>query len=592
VPEPSRQAPPSPDEIRAGLAKLLSSTLFVSAHRQSRFLRFVVERYIEGSLDRIREAVIGREVFDRGADYDPTIDPIVRVEATRLRSKLQQYYRMEGRNAPIVILMKKGSYVPVVRRRKKAPRRRDVKEQAPTIAVLPFHNLSGDAAQDFLCEGIAEELIHALSNFEGIRVISWNSTRKLKSAVFDLRFVAEQLKAGVVVEGSVRSVDSGVCVAAQVVETVGFCCLWSELYDCGAMDVTKLRDEIARAIVSALPVGGAVRTGQSKGPPRAPERPEVHKLYLKGKYHLNRRTAESLGKAVDCFEKLIEAGPDHARGHAGLAQALVLRAWYGYVAPDQVMPRAKAAALRAVKADSRSAEAHIALGLVKELYDWDWARARHALRLAIDLEPGNATALFEYGFFLSRMGELDDAFAIMRRALELDPLSPAINTNLGVNYYYQRNFGQAIRQYQEALELDPGYQPAHYRLALACLHCGLIEEARRYLEIGLRLPGARPLLLALSGYAMARGGRKDRTRAVLEALLASSTDRYVSPVSIAILFLGMNESGQCLDWLENARREHDMLLVDLKIDPLFDPLRANPAFRRLLERMHLDVPAG
>jgi Tfp pilus assembly protein PilF len=252
------------------------------------------------------------------------------------------------------------------------------------------------------------------------------------------------------------------------------------------------------------------------------------------------------------------------------------------------MPRAKAAAQKAARLESRSAQSHLALGLVQELYDWDWARARQALRLAVDLEPGNATALFEYGFFLSRMGEPDEAFAAMRRARELDPLSPVINTNLGVNFYYQRNFTQAIHQYQEALELDPSYLPAHYRLALAHLCRGMVEEARRLLETGMRQSGATPSLLALYGCALARSGCKDRARGILEALLASSAERYVSPVSIAILHLGMNESAHALDWLEHARDEHDVLLVDIKVDPVFDSLRVKPAFRDLLHRLDLE----
>lgn len=585
---PPANPSPTPAEVRKELARMLSSAHFAGAHRLSRFLRFVVERYLDGgAAARIRESMLALEVFDRGGDFDPAIDPIVRVEATRLRSKLQRYFRTEGRGDPVIIWLKKGSYTPVIRHRKAPARRRSAAKQTLTAAVLPFHNLTGDPALDFLCDGIAEELIRALSNVEGLRVIAWNSTRKLRGAALDLRFVAEQLNAGAVVEGSVRSVSGRLRIAAQLVETAGHCCLWSGVFEPGEGDFAALREEIARAIVAALPLDRVDRNERPL-PARQPESPELHNLYLKGKYHLNRRTPEGLAKALEYFERLTARQPGYARGQAGLAETLVLRAWYGHAAPNQVMPRAKAAALKAVKAGPRLPETHLALGLVRELYDWDWPRARQDLKLAVDLEPGNATALFEYGFFLSRMGELDEAFATMRRARELDPLSPVINTNLGVNYYYQRSFEQAVRQYQEALEIDPGYPPAHYRLALAYLHLGMAEEAQKALEIGLRLPGARPSLLALSGYALARSGRKDRARGILEALAASSSDRYISPVSIAIVCLGMNDAAQALDWLENAREEHDVLLVDLKIDPLFDPLRPKPGFRALLRRLNLE----
>jgi TolB-like protein/tetratricopeptide (TPR) repeat protein len=587
VPKPAvGRTPPTSQEIHAQLARILSSALFVSAHRASRFLRFVVEHALGGTGERVREVVIGREVFDRGDDFDPSIDPIVRVEATRLRSKLHRYARTEGLRDPLTISLKKGSYVPVARRRK-PPARRYTGAPVPVIAVLPFQNLTNDPAADVLCEGIAEEATRALSQIGGLRVIAWTSTRKLRGAAYDIRFVAEQLRVGAVVEGSVRPVGDRMRIAIQLVETAECCCLRSEVIECSGDNLLAVRDAIVHAVVEGLPGSGVAPSGVR---PLAPgvENPEHYNLYLKGKFHLNRRTAEGLEKASEYFAKLMAADPQHARGHAGLAETLVLQAWYGYRAPNVVMPAAKAAALRAVRTDSRLAAAHLSLGLVLELYDWDWARARQSLLLARDLEPGSATALFEYGLFLSRMGELDEAFVTIRRAQGWDPLSPVINTNLGVIYYYQGNLSRAIRQYEEALEMDPGYQPAYYRLGLAYLGQQAAAEAQKHIEKGLRLPGFSPRLLGLSGYAMARSGRKDRALAILNALLASPEEQYVSAVSIAILYLGMNQPGEALDWLEHAWEQHDVLLVDLKIDPLYDPLRARPAFRSLVGRLHLD----
>jgi tetratricopeptide (TPR) repeat protein len=375
-------------------------------------------------------------------------------------------------------------------------------------------------------------------------------------------------------------------IAVQLVETADYCCLWSEVLECDDAGVGLVRETISQAIIAALTTS-LVGQATPRLSPRQTESPEFHNLYLKGRYHLNRRTAEGLRRAIGYFTQLIACSPRYARAHAGLAEALVLLTWYGHAAPNHAMPKAKASALRAVQEDTRLAEAHLALGLVSQLFDWDWARARQSLQLALELSPGSATALFEFGFFLSRMGDLDEAFATMRRAQELDPLSPLINTNLGVNYYYQRNYNQAVRQFEDALELDPGYQPAHYRLAMAYLQMARVNDAIACLEKGLRLPGASPLVLALSGCAMARSGRKDRALEIRDALLASSGDHYISPVSIAILCMGMNENRQALDWLAHGWEEHDMLLVDLKIDPLFDPLRGQPGFRKLLAGMNL-----
>ena len=573
-----------PDEIRTELVRVLSSGHFINARRSSRFLRFVVEQAVECHAERVREQVLGREVFDRDESFNPSIDPIVRVEANRLRSKLQRYFRSEGRSDPVLIQLKKGGYVPWFRRRVTLTPR-PATARAPAVAVLPLQNLDDDPDQDFLCEGIAEELIRALSKVDGLRVIAWSSTRRLKGAAYDIRSVGAQLKVSAALEGSIRRVGRRMRIAAQLIDTGDCSCLWSDVVESGAGDVPAIPERIAHAIVGALPVE------RVRSPARAAmqmaDKPELYSLYLKARYHVNRRTAEGLAKATEYFECLIAEQPDYARAHAGLAEACALHAWYCFTAPNLVMPKAKASALKAVKADSRLAEAHLASGLVSELYDWDWSKARQSLRLAVDLSPGSATTLFEYGFLLSRMGELDESFLLMRRARELDPLSPVINTNLGVNYYYQRQYGLAVRQYIEALELDSSYQPAYYRLALAHLQQGSVAEAQACLDKAEQLTGSSSRLRALSGYAMARAGRRVAARTILNELLAPAQDRYISPVSVALLYLGLHETRAALDWLEHAREEHDVSLVDLNVDPLYDPLRSLPRFRRLLASMNL-----
>ena len=272
---------------------------------------------------------MGREVFRSYPEaFDPSIDAIVRVEATRLRSKLHRYFRTEGLEDPITISLKRGSYLPVIRWRKKTSIRRDSAAQAPAIAVLPFHNASNDPALDFLCEGLAEESVHALAQVPGLRVIAWNSTRKLKGAAYDIRFVAEQLRVSAVVEGSIRQIGGHLRVAVQLVRTAGCCCLWSEVLESTTGGVFALRERIACAVAAALPAG-RLSTAAPRFPARELEKPELHNLYLKGKYHLNRRTAESLDKAVEYFERLIADEPVPPRPR-GIGRGPVLRAWYGH----------------------------------------------------------------------------------------------------------------------------------------------------------------------------------------------------------------------------------------------------------------------
>lgn len=585
---PASPAGIGPEEIRAGLAHVLSSVFFVNSHRLSRFLRFVVQQAIERPGERLSEQLLGRAVFDRGESFNPAIDTIVRVEANRMRAKLQRYYRTEGRQDAVVIDFRKGSYTPSFRRRKPPVEGRAVRAarpKAPALAVLPFHNLCDDPDQEFLCEGIAEELIHGLSKVDGLRVIAWNSTRRLKGAACDLRSVGAQLKVNAVLEGSVRRIGDHLRIAAQLIDVAACTCLWSEVLESGIGDVLAIRQKISSAIVRALPVERVARD-RVRPSSDEPERPELYTRYLKARYHLNRRTEEGLVKAVEYFEALIAEQPGYARAYAGLAEASALRAWYGFAPPRQVMPKARASALKAVKVAPRLSEAHLAAGLVSELYDWDWPKARQSLCLAVDLNEGSATTLCEYGFFLSRMGELDAAFVSMRRALELDPLSPVINTNLGVNYYYQRWYGAAIHQYREALELEPAYRPAYYRMALAHLQRGSPEAAVTCLENAMRLPGAGARLKALLGFALARAGRPVEAGRVRDELLTHAAVGSVSQASLAVLFLGMNEVSTALDWLERAWEEHDVLLVDLCVDPLYDSLREHPRFRGLLARMN------
>ncbi len=575
-------------EIREQLARILTSGHFVNAQQQSRLLRYLVEQSLRSGPDGVKEQVIGAEVFERGSQFDPAVDTIVRVAATRLRDRLRRYFRTEGRLDPILIQLKKGGYAVSFLRRPSRPSTSGASAAArTTLAVLPFHNLSGDPDQEFLCDGIAEELIHRLSKLPGLRVIAWSSTRRLKGSAYELSQLGERLRVGAVVEGSFRGDGKHLRVTAQLVETEGCCCVWSEVFDAAAGDVLSIPERIAQVIVAGLPVNH-LRVSRARLPSLRIDDPATQNLYLKGRHHLNRRTDEGLRRAVEYFERIIRADPGHARAQSALAEASTLRGWYCFAAPNQVMPPAKASALEAVRLDSRLAEGHLALGLVSELYDRNWAKALDSLTLAVELDPGGATAQFEYGFFLCRTGDIHEGMSAMRRARELDPLSPVVNTNLGVGCYYERDYDNAVRHFLEALGLDRAYVPAHYRLALAYLKQGLLAKAQESLDDVMAFPDAGPLVQALAGYTMARAGRKSAAANIRQALVEAAADRYVSPVAIAIVSIGLEDLSSALDWLLRGVDSNDLLLVDLKIDPIYDSVRGDPRFGKLLTDLKLD----
>lgn len=590
----SADAPSSESEtIRSQLGKLLKSRHFSAAPRMQRFLSYVVEQTLHCDGGSLKEWVLGAAVFDKGESFDPRTDPIVRIEAGRLRERLKRYYRTEGRNDPVVIEIRKGAYIPCFRKRQSAaatPQRNQpgARSQAAEhrIAVLPFTDLSPEQDQEFFCDGIVEELIGCLVKIPGLRVVAWSSTRRYKGAARDIRRIGTQLDVDSVLEGSVRKMRARVRISVRLVRIADECCVRSETHEAPLKDLFSVQETVARAVVSGLSLELTEPQAKRLACRRTGD-PEAYRLFLKGRYLANRRTEEGLAKGIQCFEQSIQSEPAYAPAWARLAECYVLLGWYGFAAARQVMPKARAAALKALEIGDDVAEAHTSLGLVRELYDWDWWGAEKEFWRASELNPGDASVLFECGFFLSRMTRLDEGLECMRRARQLDPLSPVVSTNVGVNLYYQREFDQALQCYLEALELDPNYYPAHFRLAMTYLHTERLQEGIASLERAKVLSGECPFILGLLGHALAVSGDREGARRLLSHLDSIASKRYVRPLSRVPICLGLGDEGATFEWLDQACREHDAQLVDIKIDPLYDQLRPNPRFQALLRRMNL-----
>jgi serine/threonine-protein kinase len=552
----------------------------------SRFLRFAVEEALAGRAGKLKEYSVGLEVFDRAPSYDPRTDPLVRVEARRLRDKLKTYYQTEGRAETLRIEFPKGGYAPQIRL--VSPDQETSKEpEDNTIAVLPFSNLSSDAENEYFSDGLTEELIHALTKVEGLKVVAWSSAIQFKGKARDIYEIGQRLRVGRILEGSVRRSGDQLRIAVQVIDIATGYYLWSETYDRRMQDLFAVQAEIAGAIVNFLEMRLAAR--------RKPEAPrpssadlEAYNLYLKGRYFWNKRTNEGLKKSAECFEKAIERDSNCALAYAGLADALQIQAGYGMEHPAGVLPRAKAAAFRALEIDSTLAEAHTSLGLIRSLHDFEWEEAEQHYLHAIELNPGYATAHFWYGAdFLTNLGRFDEAHDEVKLACELDPLTPIVKMCQGYLLFVSRRYQDATASYRFLLEEEPTFYKLHTALGRVLIHMGQYQKAIESLERGRALAGDVPNIFAALGQAYALAGDEQQARRMLEKLTGMARTRYVPCTCFAIVHTGLGENDLALEWLERSCELHELTLAVIGIHPAYDALRSEPRFDVLLKRVGL-----
>jgi TolB-like protein/tetratricopeptide (TPR) repeat protein len=568
--------------IRRQLEKILAHGLFIRSNRMGRFLRFAVERTIEGKADELKEYLIGVEVFDRKGAYDPRVDPIVRVEARRLRSKLKAYYEGDGCNDPVIFEFNTGSYAPDIEERHPTPL--SAEASVHTVAVLPFANLSSTADHDYFSDGLTEELIHALTKLSGMRVVAWNSAARLRGVEQDLVEVRRQLNVGTVLTGSVRISGTSLRVRSQLIDTQTGFYLWSETFDRQMQEVFAIQEEIARAIVRTLRVqlAGAAPVLQTRTSVKA------YDLYLKGRYHWHRRTSDELRRSLQYFEAAIEADPESALAYTGVADAITLLVEYGHVHPADGIPKVKAAASRAIELDANLAEAYPSLALIRSQHDWEWEEAVGLYRKAIALNPGCATAHHWLGIdCLALMGRLEEARLENEIALQMDPLSSILYEGRAFLSILRREYDEAVRLCREIQEFDPSFYKAYTTMGRALALAGNYTEALSMLEKGRSLSGDVPSSLAAIGQVFAMSGDRASARGVLAKLTARAAEVHTPSTSFAIVHIGLGEYDLALDWLEKACDQHELPVCIVKVHPIYDPLRTNPRFQALARRLRL-----
>ena len=459
-----------------------------------------------------------------------------------------------------------------------------------SLAVLPFLNLSGDPGQDYFCEGLAEELIHALSRLEGLKVAARSSSFRFKGQDDAVARVARELRVETVLEGSLRRAGERLRINVQLVDVGDGCHLWSERYDVAQGDVFAVQEEIAARVVEAL----RLRLVAQPTSPRRPASLEAYHLYLRGRHLWNKRHAGGLRDGAKAFEQAIELDPGYAQAWAGLADsyALLGHSVFDVLPTNEAMPRAKAAALRALALDPGLADPYAALGWVRMHLDWDWEGSERDFQRSIELDPQRATTRHWYSFLLSVLARSEEAVEQARLAWELDPLSLIVNANVVQPLYYSRQFTAAVTTARRLVELEPGFAVAHYWLGLALAGQGEWAQALPELRAFLDLFGPTTRGKAWIGLALGRTGdvaSATRTLAELDELARRGP---VPGYHLALAQLGAGQGQAALASLERACDERCDAMAYLAVDPLLDPLRAEPRFERLIERVGLAQAAA
>jgi len=454
-----------------------------------------------------------------------------------------------------------------------------------SLAVLPLENLSGDASQEYFADGMTDELIATLGQIRALRVISRTSVIPYKRARKPLPQVARELNVDAVVEGTVLRSGGQVRITAQLIEARVDRHLWSETYDGDLRDTLTLQNKVARAIADQIRINLNAQEQATLLHGKVVD-PQAHEAYLKGRYFWNKRTGEDLTKAVEYFNQAVERDPNYAQAYSGLADSYALLGdWeYGVLPPTEALPRAKAAAVKALQLDDALGEAHTSLAFSLDVYDWDWKSADTEFRRAIELNPGYATAHHWYAWHLSLLGKNDEAIAEMRKARNVDPLSLIINAELAELLLITHFTDQSIDQSRKTIDMDANFPLAHNQLGVAYLQQQKHEEAIAELQKAVQLSAGNPTCTA--NLARAYAARGDTSEAMqLLGDLKQPRGSYSNASEIAMVYTALGDMDQAMTWLNRAYTERFNPSVLLR--PGFDPLRADGRFQDLERRVGL-----
>ena len=459
-------------------------------------------------------------------------------------------------------------------------------KRVDALAVLPFENSSRDPEMEYLAEGLAEGLIERLSLVPGLRVSPWSAVRPFRDGAYDLRDLGEHLGVQAVLAGRVSHRGDELAVSAELLDVRTLSHLWGEHYQRAFSALMEVQQELCTRIADRLQmrVSGEVKERIAAPPARDAE---AFDLYLKGRHAWRSRSVDGLQRAVASFQAALDRDPGFALAYAGLADAYTLLSFLvGVIAPMDAMPQARAAAKRALELNPDLAEAHASMGMILESFEWDWEGAEREHRRALELDPENPNLQHRLGMHLLYRGRFDEAAARFQEARRIDPLSPLLQVAKGLPAHFARRPEEAIAAFRHAVTLTPAFLIGHLMLGLALVERGKLEEAVASFEKGLAI-AETPDALAMLGHALARAGRMEDARAVLDKLDRLGATRYVNDYGRALIHVALGEKEAALESLERAVEARCELLVYLGIDPRLDLLRAEPRFHGMLAKVGL-----
>jgi tetratricopeptide (TPR) repeat protein/TolB-like protein len=577
-PEASTVAAEYEATIRRELERVLASKTFRQVERLQRFLSYIVEETITGHGDQLKEYPVGVDVFGKPASFDPRMDPIVRVQARRLRMRLFDYYQSEGQADTLVIELPKGGYEPTFRKLEAVSSKRQLAAALishNTVAVQTFEDLSADGDEGYFCRGLSSEIIHALSKIGSIVVVD----HSLSTDAHD---------AAMIVGGTVRKAQDLLRITMHITDVLRGCILWSESVDRQRGDTFGSQEDVAKLVAdtvrSELVGGVGVRSGMR----RSLGNLAANNMYVQGLYQLNHRTEGGLRRAMEYFQKAVEEDPGFAQAYAGMADAQLLMANYGVSAPTEVWTKTASNASHAVLLDDESSEAHTSLAHVKAIQDWDWNASEQEFKRAIRLNRRNSLAHHWYGMScLVPLGRLDEAMQELLTAQSLDPVSSIISRDLAQISHFQRNYEEALEQCDYTIEQNPHFSAAYWTLGLVQEQRGEFEEAIAAFQRAIELSPPAPRIVGSIARVYALAGRKEDSFELLNSLNELATKRYVSPFELALIYFALGQWDEGFDRLKKAFEDRCFELITIRMDPRFDEVRGDPRFIALFNQLGL-----
>jgi serine/threonine protein kinase/tetratricopeptide (TPR) repeat protein len=456
-----------------------------------------------------------------------------------------------------------------------------------TIAVLPLVNISPDPDNEYICDGIAEELINGLAQIEGLRVVSRSSSFQCKGTTPDVREIGQRLGAGFLLHGGVRRAADQLRLTMQLSQTSDGCLVWSQRFDAQVRDLFALQDELTGAVLVKLREQLGLRVPEAHSPAKSPAS-AAYDLYLQGRFAANKETPAGFREALELFHRAAALDAEFAPAWIGIAEAHLRLEWYGLEPASAAKPVVASALASALRLSPDSVAGLCNLAITQSGWDWDWGAAGETFQRALEKGGEVAAVRFHFGLdFLTPQGRLSEALEELRRAAQLDPLSAIVDTAIGGCFYRMRRYDEAAEALRKTLRMRPDFGHAHWSLGRVLLEQEKWDEALDIFERASRIMGQTPAALSELGYCHARMGRRELAHCILQDLHQRAAQGWVSPVNLALVYAGLGEENAAMQHLEEGYRKRVRQLIWVNVDPRFDSLRRNPDFERLIRRIGL-----